>query len=232
MKLLVIETATLEVGAAVVADGKVIASSASRPGRRHVETLHPAIEHVLESARTRPAELDAVAVDVGPGLFTGLRVGVAAAKAIASAITSPVVAVRSTEALREMARDFFADRIPVVPLVDMRRGEIAWEQDDGRLAIGGADRLAAYLGTLRVVRLVGDGTLRLPDGLVLPGLVHVHRDEALLAPSVEAVARIGARLAERGEFTDAVSVAPVYLRPADAVANFTTRPGVTSGGRR
>jgi tRNA threonylcarbamoyladenosine biosynthesis protein TsaB len=232
MRLLVIETATLEVGAALVVDTRVVASSASRPGRMHVETLHPAIEHVLAATRTSPAELDGVAVDVGPGLFTGLRVGVAAAKAIAFAASAPVVPVRSTEALRELAEQIFADEIPVVPLVDMRRGEIAWQEDGGPLAIGTAEEFAARVKTMGEVRLVGDGTLRLSDALIVSDAVHVHRDEVLLAPSVEAVGRIASRRAERGEFLDAISVAPVYLRPADAVANFTTRRAVEAGTRR
>jgi tRNA threonylcarbamoyladenosine biosynthesis protein TsaB len=232
VKLLAIETATLEVGAAVFDGDCLMTAYATRPGRLHVETLHPAIERVLAQSNTPPSALDAIAVDVGPGLFTGLRVGIAAAKAFALALSVPIVAVRSTEALREAAKRAIGDEIAIVPLVDMRRGEIAWELEDGSLEIGTAAAFASRLAPGRPVALVGDGVGRLGDEVSAVTDVRRVDGEASLAPSVEAVGRIGVGRLRRGVVEDAVSIAPVYLRDADAVANFATRTSTVSGGRR
>ncbi|MGA8297394.1 MAG: tRNA (adenosine(37)-N6)-threonylcarbamoyltransferase complex dimerization subunit type 1 TsaB [Acidimicrobiales bacterium] len=231
-KLLALETATLEVGAAVFERDRVVWSVSTRPGRLHVETLHPAIERVLLDSDTDPSELDAIAVDVGPGLFTGLRVGIAAAKAVALALSVPIAAVRSTEALKEMARRVLGDDVSIVPLVDMRRGEVAWEIEDGVLEFGTIATMVRRLAPDANVRLVGDGTRRLGDELASLPHVEVVADEALWAPSVEAVGLIGADRLRRGLVTDAVSLEPVYLRPADAVANFQTRESSMFGTPR
>jgi tRNA threonylcarbamoyladenosine biosynthesis protein TsaB len=229
-KLLALETATLEVGAAVFEEDRLLAASSTRPGRLHAETLHPAIEQVLSDAGTTPSELGAVAVDIGPGLFTGLRVGIAAAKAFGLARSIPVVGVRSTEALREMARRVFGEGVHVVPVVDMRRGELAWESEHGSLEIGTPETLASRLADAGPVVIVGDGAQRI--GLGALENVSVVDDETLLAPSVESVARIGMGRLREGSVEDAVSIEPVYLRQADATANFETRPSTTPGVRR
>ena len=123
MRLLALETATVEVGAAIVVDGEVRALAATRPGRRHAETLHPAVEAACALGGVALAELDALAVDVGPGLFTGLRVGIAAAKAYAFALGLPLVTCTSTDVLHHATRQVAG---AVVAVVDMRRGELAF----------------------------------------------------------------------------------------------------------
>ncbi len=81
MIILGIETATQQVGCALGGAEGVFASFHAARGRRHAETLAPAIEFVCEQARVQLREVFVVAVDIGPGLFTGLRVGVATGKA-------------------------------------------------------------------------------------------------------------------------------------------------------
>jgi tRNA threonylcarbamoyladenosine biosynthesis protein TsaB len=229
VRLLALETATLEVGAAVLEGDHLLAVSSSRPGRLHVETLHPAIERVLIESDTPPRDLDAVAVDVGPGLFTGLRVGIAAAKAFALALSIPVVAVRSTEAIREKARLIVGEDVGVIiPVVDMRRGEVAWELADGSLGIGAAETLASQLAGKNDVVLVGDGSRRLESETVASTKARTFCDEALLSPSVEVLGRIGVSRLRQGVVEDALSVEPVYLRAADAAANFETRLSTTA----
>ena len=114
---------------AIVDEHGLRGSTRSRPGRLHTETLHPAIEAVSRSARTKLGELDAIVIDVGPGLFTGLRVGAATAKALSLALGVPVVACCSTEVLSRGAT-FGGGPMPggvVIPIIDMRRGEVAFE---------------------------------------------------------------------------------------------------------
>ena len=84
MLILGISTSTKQVGCAIGGHEGVLASSHSARGKRHAENLAPAIDFVRRQARIELDEISVVAVDIGPGLFTGLRVGIAAAK------TSPV----------------------------------------------------------------------------------------------------------------------------------------------
>ncbi len=225
MIVLALETATIEVGAALVGPDGVLAEWRQPCRRRHAETLHPAVGSVLAAAGLRLAEIDAVAVDVGPGLFTGLRVGLAAAKAFGFALSIPLVALRSTEVLAAgAAADPRAAGAAVVPVVDMRRGELAWELPGSALEIGPASQLAGRLvGLAGPVFVVGDGATRLAAAGGLPGVAIAGGDESLAAPSVAVLGAIGLARAEEGATVDAVSIEPCYLRAADARASFETR---------
>jgi tRNA threonylcarbamoyladenosine biosynthesis protein TsaB len=97
MLILAIETATQSVGVALANEHGVVAHLEIRQGRRHAETVVPAVEQLLAHAEASMADITRIAVDVGPGLFTGLRVGVATAKAYALALDVPIVPVSSLE---------------------------------------------------------------------------------------------------------------------------------------
>jgi tRNA threonylcarbamoyladenosine biosynthesis protein TsaB len=97
MLILSIETATQSVGVALANEQGVVAHLEVRQGRRHAETVVPAVEQLLAHAEASMADITRIAVDVGPGLFTGLRVGVATAKAYALALDVPIVAISSLE---------------------------------------------------------------------------------------------------------------------------------------
>ena len=123
MIVLGIESATESVGAAV-SDGEGSGASFCVTGRRrHAENLAPAIAQVLERAGIGLERLEAIAVDVGPGLFTGLRVGVATAKGLAQGLGIGVLGVTSLEILASAA---FEAGWPgtVAPVIDGRRGEV------------------------------------------------------------------------------------------------------------
>ena len=94
--LLAIETATFEVGAALVIDGEVVGELSQPAENRHAEELFVLIEQLLITAGIRLGDVGAFAVDIGPGLFTGLRVGVAAANALAYALSRPVIGISGT----------------------------------------------------------------------------------------------------------------------------------------
>ena len=124
MIVLGIDTATESVSVAVVDGEEVLAAGESRSERRHAEDLTPMIESVVGSAGIVLGEVDAVAVDVGPGLFTGMRVGIASAQSLAHVLSVPLVAVDGLEALVAAAPAFDGDLI--VPTIDARRGQVAW----------------------------------------------------------------------------------------------------------
>lgn len=124
MIVLGIDTATESVSVAVVDGDEVLAASESRSERRHAEDLTPMIDFVVRGSGVLLSEIDAIAVDVGPGLFTGMRVGIASAQALAHVLSVPLVGVDSLEALVAAAPDFSGDL--VVPTIDARRRQVAW----------------------------------------------------------------------------------------------------------
>jgi tRNA threonylcarbamoyladenosine biosynthesis protein TsaB len=231
MKILAIETATIEVGVSVVDETGPLASVTARAGRAQVETLHPAIAETCRLAGVRPADLDAIAVDVGPGLFTGIRVGVAAAKALAGGLGLQVVTATSLQVL--VAACKWAGRV-VVPVVDMRRKEVAWlppwaSGDDVRVgdptqfALELADWVAASGEGIAPV-LVGDGALRYRDELEGAGLAGVlFGGTELAAPPVTSLGVLGVAAMGENKGCDPALVHPVYGREADTRINWTSR---------
>lgn len=99
MNIVAIETATETIGVAARTDSGARAAFTLSGKRRHVETLVPAMKHVLAQLELEVSDLGLVAVDVGPGLFTGLRVGVAAAKGLAQALGIGIVGLSSLDIL-------------------------------------------------------------------------------------------------------------------------------------
>ena len=119
MLVLGIETATPQVGVAIGGHEGVIASFHTARDRRHAETLAPAIQFLCAQTQLDLNDIGVVAVDIGPGLFTGLRVGLATAKAVAHACKVPMIGISSLDLAAFPAR--FSDRL-IVSTVDARRG--------------------------------------------------------------------------------------------------------------
>ena len=237
MNIVAIETATETVGVAVRTSGGVEAALTLTGRRRHVETLTPALEHLLEQVSLTPAQLDVVAVDTGPGLFTGLRVGVAAAKGLAQALGIGVVGASSLEILAEAAAAAGL-RGTVLSCIDARRGEVfasaaqvTGEGADatevlapGLFTPGGlADALSALAeGTIHAV---GDGAVRYAEVLGGVRRVVIVGPGLSFPPPVALVALALRRLEEGQPTVEPGSVVPLYMREADAKSNFARADG-------
>lgn len=205
--------------------------------QRHAELLVPAVQYVCRSAQIELSDLEAIAVDVGPGLFTGLRVGVATAKALSLALSRPLIAVCSLDIVAFALR---ASRRLVVVALDARRGEVfyACYRPDGEgigrvgeAAVGLPGDLAEMFAALEEdVLLVGDGALRYRQNFA--GLANVElggRDYA--HPRAAAMVELVALAGEEYEKVSPDDVTPAYLRKPDAEANWIERGGVKGGER-
>lgn len=229
MLILGIETATPQVGCAIGAHEGVRASFHVAKGRRHAESLVPGIDFIRRQAGIELSEIGAVAADVGPGLFTGLRVGVATAKAMAMTLRVPVIGVASLDLLAFPVR--WTNR-RIVSVVDARRGEVFY--GFYRQVPGGVQRLSGHrLGTPDELcseiqatgeecLAVGDGALRYAESL--QELTRVEIGEAGLAfPSAASLVQLAHAQALREEFINSWELEPVYLRKADAEINWRAR---------
>lgn len=249
MIVLGIDTATEMVSVAVVDGEDVLGAGEARSQRRHAEDLTPMIDFVMKRAGLEFSDVDAVAVDVGPGLFTGMRVGIAAAQSLAHVLSVPLVGVDGLEALVRAAAAA-PDVELVVPTIDARRNEVAWVihrvRDDGstqRVSDPAVGRLDDLLLALRdrsqSCLLVGEYALLHRDeisaalgpqawsvGFGDPAHGHPHaKHVAWLAHSrlVRAASYLDLDEASLGEATSAPRVAALYLRQADAEINWATR---------
>jgi tRNA threonylcarbamoyladenosine biosynthesis protein TsaB len=242
--LLAIETATDLVGAALLRTDGGVAERSHVGGRAHAELLAPAIEEVCALSGCALAEVDQVAVDVGPGLFTGLRVGVATAKALGQALSVGVVGVSSLDVLAAGAveADPGGRSARVMAVVDARRGEVfaaaygfgpgtddpdpAAVRTERRAALS-PDELVAWCDALAAdgpVLVVGDGARRYVELLgPRPGL-DLGLAESVGAPSPTVLARLAARRLAAGASPSAPGdVVPDYRRAADARINWEER---------
>jgi tRNA threonylcarbamoyladenosine biosynthesis protein TsaB len=231
MLILGIDTATQQVGCAIGGHEGVLAAFQSARGRRHAETLVPAIQFLCTQARIELSEVGAVAVDVGPGLFTGLRVGVATAKAMASALRVPMVGVSSLDLLAFQVR---RTSRRIISVVDARRGEVfyafyrqvpAGVQRLSDMLCGTPEQLCSEIqASAEECLAVGDGALRYRDALA--DLTRVEVEDAGMAyPSPAALVQLAHARALREEFVNSWDLQPVYLRKADAEINWQTGPG-------
>ena len=231
MLILGIESAGSQVGCAIGGHEGVLASAHAGKGRRHAENLAPQIDFVRRQAGIELGDLGAVAVDVGPGLFTGLRVGIATAVAISHALGVPMIPITSPDLMAFPAR--WSSRL-IVTALDARRGELFTAlfrkvpggiQRVREVNVCTPDDLAAELEVAdEPALLVGDGALRYAD--TFHDIRRIERAEQGLAqPSARSLVQLAHARAMREEFVQPWEVEPVYLRKPDAEINWSTREG-------
>ncbi|HET6202264.1 MAG TPA: tRNA (adenosine(37)-N6)-threonylcarbamoyltransferase complex dimerization subunit type 1 TsaB [Planctomycetota bacterium] len=217
-------------GSAAAAAGGRVAEISLETSAAHGRDLLPALRECLARVGARPGEIDLVLVGTGPGSYTGLRVGIAAAKTIAFARGCPILALPSVEAI---AAETPPGETLVAVAVDAKRGEVfaslhertGAEPEEGERFEGrGAMRCRQsprLLSLSALVRLAGGGTLVLGDGALLHARVLREAglrvgDEALARPHAGILLRLGLRAfaARGGDLPE--SVKPLYLRPSAA----------------
>jgi tRNA threonylcarbamoyladenosine biosynthesis protein TsaB len=220
--IVAIETATPACAVGVRTTAGVELTRVVDDGRRHTEALTAAMKSLLDEVGLTPRDVNRVVVDRGPGLFTGLRVGIATAIAFSQALGCELVAVTSLEMLAGGAFDSGV-RGTLITCVDARRGEIfaqTFSLDGGVTAVGDPRvtmaREVVSEGLVRgsAATFTGDGVERYRgDFEGQPGATLFDQ----VVPSVHAGLSLG-----KVRIPEAV-ISPLYLREADAIANFTTR---------
>ncbi|MDQ1357233.1 MAG: tRNA threonylcarbamoyladenosine biosynthesis protein TsaB [Acidimicrobiaceae bacterium] len=235
MIILGLDTATSQVGCALGDHEGPVASFQLTRGRRHAETLAPAIDNLCHQAGISLDDVGAVAVDVGPGLFTGLRVGVATGKALAMALRIPMIGQTSLDLLAYPHR---RGQGLIASVVDARRGEVFWALY--RPVPGGVQRITDYaasppadlaaelLATGEDTLAVGDGACRYRQVLAAVDRVEV-AEWSSAYPSAAVLVELAHPLALREEFVLPGELAPLYLRNADVRINWVERSGLGGG---
>lgn len=229
MKLLAVDSSTAKATVALYADGKIAEKIEITDSKTHSETLVPMIQQVLEKAGVKPGDVDYYAASIGPGSFTGLRIGVVTIKSIAMAVNKPCIAVPTLDALAYNGLGF--DGI-ICSLIDARNDQVFAAIYESGVEM--PKRLSEYmaksineladdlklLASGRRVLLVGDGaekhvsylTEQLQDVASCCELAPL---EKRLADSAS-VAFVAAFMAQKGQVTESDVLAPEYLRKSSA----------------
>ena len=223
MTILAMDTATMVSSVAVATKECVLAELTAETRFTHSETLVVNIEEVMRLADVKREELSAVALSLGPGSFTGLRIGLAAAKAIAYALSIPLVGVPTLEVL---ASAFPSPGAVVAPLIDAQKGNAYFalyrstEQGlvcEKEVVVASPQEITATISEINSsVMIAGDFArklvakgIELPKNATLAPISHIMPRAALVA------ARATIRL-ENGEGKSPMELEPIYVRRSEA----------------
>lgn len=223
MLILAFETSAKACSVALARDGKLLAENYQNSGLTHSQTLLSMAQSTLHVCGLKPQDVEAVAVAAGPGSFTGVRIGVAAAKGFAWGLEIPCVGVSTLEAMAENAGLLQGT---VVPVMDARRSQVynaLFRAENGMLIRMTPDRAISLeeLGTELLhcdgpIYLAGDGSMltwqTLKDTVSGLNLLPEHRVHQRAA----GVALLGEKMLQNGAVGDGAALQPNYLRLSQA----------------
>lgn len=236
MLVLGIETCTPHTSVCLATEKGLLASAQLGLGNTHGEFLAPAIEFCMQHAGVKMASVSGVAVSLGPGLFTGMRVGIATAQMLAHARRLPVVGLNSLDLVAFPLRHV---RRLICSVLDARRGELFWAFY--RSAPGGVQRVADF-GVGPPQKLAGEIEALADDVVCLGDGALAHRallestgaevgSGAMAYPTAHALVELALPRFIREETQRPEDLRPIYLRKADARINWQNR-GALHGGKR
>ncbi len=226
VKVLAIETATPASSVALGEDGALVALNVKVDPRGHIGFLVPAIDFCFRHAGWNRSDIDVVLVDYGPGPFTGIRTGMAAAQAFAAALGVPLVGVSS---LTVQAVRAATGHRRIWSVVDMRRGQVAVAPfrplpggvaPDGDADVVGPEEFKGMLDAEPIDSLIVGDWQALPES-TWSGL-HRVRFGRPRYPSADVICEIAAIQAGREDFGQASEIRPQYMREPDVQINWET----------
>lgn len=220
MKILGFDTTSKYLSVAIADGGNILASVHEDVGIKHSTLLLPKIEELLKEQNLSVKEIDVIAISIGPGSFTGLRIGVAIAKALALSCNIKIVAVPTMDLI---AYNYIDKCDVLVPLLDARKNMIyycIYKKQKEELVpqteyvLGDINDLEKEIGTKKTV-VFGDG-VKLYGELLKQKCHNISliQDDNWF-PLAENVVKLGYQKAVKEEFDDADKLVPLYLHPSD-----------------
>ncbi len=226
MKILAIDTSTMLGGIAIMDEQGLIAESRLNIRSTHSERLMTEIEHCLKQAGLKISDIDVFAVAIGPGSFTGLRIGLSTVKGFSYATGKPIVSVPTLEAL---AWNFPYSRYPVCTMLDARKKEVyaalfKWENENF-IKLTGETSARPEEFTRNVLLntdydkfiFTGEGAILYRDKIIeVMGKRAIFASPEKMVPSSANVASIGFKKAIMGDFSEPINLTPFYIRKSEA----------------
>ncbi|HPD00330.1 MAG TPA: tRNA (adenosine(37)-N6)-threonylcarbamoyltransferase complex dimerization subunit type 1 TsaB [Acetivibrio sp.] len=224
MKILALDSSAMVAAVAVMEDEKLLGEYMLNHKKTHSQTLMPMVKQILGDLEMAPEDIDVFAASVGPGSFTGLRIGVTTVKAMAYALRKPVVSVPTLDAI---AYNIPMSSYTVCPMIDARNNQVYtalydWKENS-------LERITEYMGipVAQLVKIIKDADKK----VVFAGdAVQLHEeflknelgDGCRLAPGslrlqrASSVAHIAYIKASKGELENSFDMVPFYLRKSQA----------------
>lgn len=224
MKILALDTSCMMGSVAILDGDRIIAEQLLNTKITHSERLIPSIQTVLDAADAKLSDLAAFAVAIGPGSFTGLRIGLGAVKGLAFALSKPVVGVSSLVAL---AYNLYGSELPIVSVLDARRGEyyVSINRFEKNKLVNILDEtvlppeevVAHAVALKEKVVFLGDGVYGL-EKLIEKKLSKkaVVPPPGILYPRASNIAWLAITRLEKGDSDDLAALVPNYIRRSDA----------------
>ena len=224
MKILALETATITGSVAVVDDNKGLIGEVRVDVKvAHSERLMPSVEWLLNASGLSIDDIDAFGVSIGPGSFTGLRIGLSTAKGLAFSTGKPLVPVKTLDAF---ARTLAYCSYTICPMLDARKNEVyaglyRWEDDICKkimpeTAISPEDLLNDIKGSGPIL-FTGDGTVKYHD--LIENILEknaIFAPSYSMSPSASSVAEIAFETLEQDDIPDPAGIIPFYIRKSEA----------------
>jgi len=210
--ILNLETATKNCSVALANDGKTIAlAEYAGEGYLHAEKLHVFINEVLAKAGITYKDLEAVAVSMGPGSYTGLRIGVSAAKGLCYTLDIPLIAVDTLELLAQKVK---TDSGTIIPLIDARRMEVysaVFSIGYAKVRETQAEIITPELfaGIEGTIHFAGDGAAKCKE--IITGSRFVYHDEVIY-PSANEMSTVSYDKYKKSDIVDVAYFEPYYLK--------------------
>ena len=214
MIVLALDTCLPACSVALARDGEILGWLSEPTARGHQERLAPMTRDLMAAAGLAFSALDRIGVTVGPGSFTGLRVGLAFAKGLALALQRPCVGIGTLEALAASigGEDMKSGGLKAA-VIDAGRGRVYLQLFDGAASLSGPDILGLETAQARLVEVCASADVMVtgPGADLLAGAIPGAVVRPLVAPDPRAVARLAAK-------APVAPPRPLYLRPPDATA--------------
>ncbi|HTY24092.1 MAG TPA: tRNA (adenosine(37)-N6)-threonylcarbamoyltransferase complex dimerization subunit type 1 TsaB [Desulfomonilaceae bacterium] len=216
MILLAVHSTSPQLSVAVVSDGVVMAESILPPGREHLENLAVMIRDLVGHLRISVKSFDGFGVALGPGSFSGIRVGLATIKGMALALQKPVAGILSLEVLAWQALE---EGESGAALIDARREEIyvgLYKKSDDRLILLDGPKLIAATDLGAFLEHLPKPPVLVGDSAVEPVMLSASVRSRTVIPSAAACATLAWKHLSQGNLQELHSIAPVYIRRSDA----------------
>lgn len=212
--ILNLETATTNCSVSIAKEGRILAiKEHDTPNYSHSEQLHIFIQEVLKEVNIDASELDAIAVSKGPGSYTGLRIGVSAAKGLCFALDIPLISIATLSSMAAQVTSSDIDYI--IPVLDARRMEVysaVFDNDKNEVRTTEAEIIeensfSEYLEKGKVI-LVGSGAEKCKTMLSHGNLSY----DTTIVPSANEMVKLSYKKFKAGEFEDVAYFEPYYLK--------------------